>query len=212
MNSYYFDHYRVLLGELARHADPAGCAANSFLDFHRKGMEYLNLLRSPELTVKVYFFDPVGSGMRTGELLVNPHSHMYDFDTLVLRGLVRNVEFEPAWEGSRDSERWHGFRYRSPLGGEKRLEYAGPAWLRRNKGQERLEPGKGYRQPHWGVHSLLVDQQEAVLALFQYRTVDKPHSLLFMPTRCDPDLGGLYRPMPAERANTLLERLRGLIP
>lgn len=55
--------------------------AHSFTDFHAKGLDYLCLLRSPEITVKAYFFE--GDVASAPEVVV-PHDHRYCFNTRVL--------------------------------------------------------------------------------------------------------------------------------
>ena len=52
--------------------------ANSFRDFHAKGLDYVCLKRRPSETVKLYFFD--GDVSKLPEV-VNPHDHRYDFST-----------------------------------------------------------------------------------------------------------------------------------
>lgn len=59
--------------------------ANSFKDFHSKGLDYICLRRSPVLTTKLYFFD--GDVSKLPEV-VNPHDHRYDFSTVCLSGCV----------------------------------------------------------------------------------------------------------------------------
>jgi hypothetical protein len=56
-------------------------ASNSFRNFHAKGLDYLCLHRSPELTIKAYFY----SG-NIGPEVVCPHDHRYPFSTHILAG------------------------------------------------------------------------------------------------------------------------------
>jgi len=65
---------------------------HSRIDHHTPGMDYLNLQRSDKFTLKLYLIEEdikVNSGY-----LVHPHTHRYEFNTVVLAGSIGNVIFE----------------------------------------------------------------------------------------------------------------------
>jgi hypothetical protein len=57
-------------------ADPLVHARHSFDNFHRRGLLYLNLLRSPDLTCKLYVLRPCWGELLPGGLLVDPHNQV----------------------------------------------------------------------------------------------------------------------------------------
>lgn len=67
---------------------------NSRIDHHTTGLNYLNLQRSDKFTLKLYLIE--GLNNNNGGFLIHPHSHRYDFNTVVLAGQIRNVVLEDA--------------------------------------------------------------------------------------------------------------------
>ena len=63
--------------------------SNSFKDFHAKGLDYICLFRSPELTLKAYFFSEGMESQKVGEV-VSPHDHRYNFFTQCYSGRIEN--------------------------------------------------------------------------------------------------------------------------
>lgn len=62
---------------------------NSRIDHHTPGLNYLNLQRSDKFTLKLYLIE--GLNNNNGGYLIHPHSHRYDFNTIVMAGEIRNV-------------------------------------------------------------------------------------------------------------------------
>lgn len=62
---------------------------NSRIDHHTPGLNYLNLQRSDKFTLKLYLIE--GLNNNNGGYLIHPHSHRYDFNTIVMAGQIRNV-------------------------------------------------------------------------------------------------------------------------
>lgn len=170
----------------------------SYKKFHNPGVTYVNLLRRDELTAKLYFFDPtkltfVDSRCPAGEagIIVNPHSHMYNFDTYVITGAIQNIVYERCDQG----EPWYETRYRSPLSGNKKVAYEGVTLLSGHP-QKFLTRGCSYSFSHTGIHSLWVHPGiPTILFLLQYRDQPKEHTSLFLPSPEPPDLSGLYEVM-----------------
>lgn len=75
-------------------ADPNALAQHSVLNHHANGMDYLCLHRTPELTVKVYLIEKPENA--NDGFLVNPHTHRYDFGTVVLAGALEHVRVDVA--------------------------------------------------------------------------------------------------------------------
>lgn len=73
-------------------ADPNALAQHSVLNHHANGMDYLCLHRTPELTVKVYLIEKPENA--NDGYLINPHTHCYDFGTVVLSGALEHIRFE----------------------------------------------------------------------------------------------------------------------
>src|SRR6185312_12218927 len=91
--------------------------ANSYRNYHAKGLDYLCLRRSAELTLKIYFFD--NPAHETSDV-VCPHDHRYDSNTAVIRGGAINVIWRPANGGAKDmnaAKRFDAFRWYTPLNG-----------------------------------------------------------------------------------------------
>lgn len=89
---------KLLVRELLRNADVAALAANSFRNYHAVGLDYLCLLRTPNLTVKAYFFRgkdhaQARRGFGPDNWLVMPHNHRYSFEHLTLQGRIINRLF-----------------------------------------------------------------------------------------------------------------------
>lgn len=53
-------------------------AGNSFRNFHAKGLDYLCIFRSEELTIKAYFYDIADD---SSPEIICPHDHRYPFAT-----------------------------------------------------------------------------------------------------------------------------------
>jgi hypothetical protein len=62
---------------------------NSRIDHHTPGLNYLNLQRSDKFTLKLYLIE--GLTNNNGGYLIHPHSHRYDFNTIVMAGQIKNV-------------------------------------------------------------------------------------------------------------------------
>ena len=83
---------------------------HSFKDMHVRGFDYLCLHRSPEETIKLYFFD---GDMAKKPEVVAPHDHRYDFETYVAAGAVENVWFRRS-HNDELGEVFNWFEYRTP--------------------------------------------------------------------------------------------------
>lgn len=185
---------------LIEDADPSVAAAHSFLNYHAKGVTYLNLLRTPDLTAKLYVFD--GSHRPTPEgYVVNPHTHAYGFHSTVVLGTMENVVFE---HDDERGTRWAPWTVRST--GQPTFRQAPRPWeYIHETSRQKLHAGETYYLGPEAIHSIAVPTgQRTVLFLCQYSRTS-PVSRLF--TKGDaPDLTGLYQGMgPADYLAALVE-------
>lgn len=160
---------------------------NSFKDFHQKGFDYLCLRRSPEETVKLYFFE--GDVAKLPEV-VAPHDHRYDFETWVAAGAVENVWFRRSLDGTGQVFNW--FEYRTPLNGGDGFEFAGEEQLI-EKARARFGVGQSYFMNAEDLHTIRIAGNETVLMLVQFEDrvgLEYPTSTFFRDAA--PKLDGLY--------------------
>lgn len=64
---------------------------SSYSNFHVKGFDYLCIKRTPEHTVKIYFFE--GDLAQLPELVV-PHDRRYDFYSAVVAGEATDIKYD----------------------------------------------------------------------------------------------------------------------
>ena len=87
-------HHDVALNAL-RSINLTEALETSFLDYHAKGMHYLCLKRTPELTLKLYLIEPDHQPAdRKRGWLVMPHNHAYAFEQVVLAGSINQILFK----------------------------------------------------------------------------------------------------------------------
>jgi len=184
-------------------------AANSYAAFHQPGADYVCLLRTPRLTVKLYHFDPkrykpVGDAWGR-PVAVNPHTHRYAFQTVVLQGELTNVLYRA--NASSEMRRHDMFMFETGLGGDGKPKMSGPVdvFLSTWKWQT-LRPGDSYDcRPH-EIHSVIPHAWlPTTLALFQHADV-ADHSSLFATSEVSFD--GLYQPLSEERAKDIIAQAK----
>jgi len=203
------DSLTALVRQLARQGDRKAMAANSFGAFHHRNLTYLNLLRTPDLTIKLYDIKA------TDGMLVQPHTHRYCFQTWVLRGQMTNIRFteedDGGWRFSNvDAGLWHRTKYRTPLDGKAaESEYEGQVRLFHFP-SPLICRGGYYAMDDVTAHTIQVFG-DTLLLLFQYRNVPKGHTVLYTRDGQMPDLTGLYQPFTeaefSERLDGVLARL-----
>ncbi len=68
---------------------------NSYKNWHVKGVDYLCLYRSPQLTIKVYKCPAeLQSENKNTKTILNPHTHLYNSHIVVLMGECEIVTFD----------------------------------------------------------------------------------------------------------------------
>ena len=181
--------------------------ANSYRDFHAKGLDYLCLHRSEALTLKAYFF--AGECTESPELVV-PHDHRYGFTTHVLAGGL--VERRWAECDAGQGTVYQQFDYSTPLNGGD-----GFTWKRevRLGGWDRGVHGAGtaYMTRSDQIHTLANVQRGTAVVIQQFRDV-----VLGEPTRAfrrglgheAPSTDGLYSRMTPDQALQRIAQLHAL--
>jgi hypothetical protein len=174
--------------------------ANSFKDFHIKGFDYLCVDRSPEETVKLYFFD--GDISKLPEV-VAPHDHRYDFETWLVAGASDNIWFERAAE---EGEVYNWFKYMTPLNGGNGFEFVGEEQLREMR-RMRFRKGDSYFMHAEDLHTIRIVENETVLMLVQFEdlvpTDQATNTFTFGGA---PSLDGLYSRFTADEVIAKLRR------
>lgn len=181
--------------------------ANSFRDFHVKGFDYLCLRRSPERTVKAYFFD---GDVSTAPEVVMPHDHRYAFLTTVAAGSVVNRVYHQTLEGKPEAQTYERFDYLTPLNGGSGFAWRETCWLAMHD-QRLFGPQDTYAMRAQDIHTIRIAGPETILVLDQgpdVVDVGVPTSS-WRPSgqRDAPVLDGLYSRMDSDHA---LKRLRQL--
>lgn len=196
--------------------------AHSFCNWHAIGVDYLNLAYTPDLVAKLYFFSPRQMGKLLDDgcwgqgIVVNPHTHAYNFDTVVLAGSVINVVYEPIHSSHPYGVFWHEHKYVSPLqktNVETSLSYDTEVVKLLGNPICQYRAWEGYSFDHKGIHSISVPVNtdvRTILFLLQYRNAGKPYTKLYTRTGERPDITGLYYPMSLDRAGELLDRAKSI--
>lgn len=182
-------------------------AANSFRNFHAKGLDYLCLQRSAMLTVKAYFYESADG--RCPEI-VSPHDHRYPFSTAVLSGRIGHFRYEEVGRFPGGSGVYQKFNWRTPLNGGSGFEWQQTARLKR-RSIESYSKGESYWCDAAEVHTISILEPGTTLLLFQHAdivplgepTVTFVHGL----EREPPSLSGLYDRMSVDHARKLISRL-----
>lgn len=189
---------------------------NSYKDFHSKGLDYLCLYRSPELTIKAYFF---AEGMDSQEVseVVNPHDHRYDFDTQCFSGVIRNkwYRFPPSWDGESIGDEcgpmYTAFEWRTPLLGGDGFTHIDAVPLEQHRWRS-YSPGERYYMHADELHTIEVLAPETCIVLAQYEDRVPVHHPTHTFTReaTPPDISGLYNKFTADQAVKQLRLLQDL--
>lgn len=183
-------------------------AANSFKDFHVKGMDYLCLYRSEVLTIKVYFFDGVG----TDGALVMPHDHRYNFGTTVLAGELIDERYALDLCAMPGSDRYSQFYYETPLndanGG---FYYFRDAFLYKAE-TKRMSKGNYLFTPSQVIHTIKV-KPDTVLCLHQFEDllpIGAPTRAFKQGDKAPPNTSGLYTKPTVDWVKKRIEQFKGL--
>lgn len=180
--------------------------ANSFLDFHVKGMSYLCMRRTSELTAKFYFFD--GDVSKLPEV-VAPHDHRYNFRTHCITGAVENRLYMPLEPGDAGAQCYQKFAWRTPLNGGNGFSWLDEEWLAVTDAKT-FTAKESYLMSHDAIHTIQLRAPGTILALEQFADLvplNRP-TTTWMVDREPPSLSGMYRKPTADD----VRRLLALIP
>jgi hypothetical protein len=181
-------------------------AANSFRNFHAKGLDYLCLHRSEVLTIKAYFYE---IGDHQPPEVICPHDHRYPFSTHILAGESGHIRYRemPPWAKSPTHQ---CFRWRTPLLGGSGFEWDYPARLDAQP-VEQYHAGQSYWCNADEIHTITIRHPNTVLLLYQHadEVPSFGHTSTFVPgsSREPPRLDGLYDRMPLDQAEQRLAHL-----
>ena len=168
---------------------------NSYKNFHCKGLDYLCLERSDNLTVKAYFFN--GDTSQLPEIVV-PHNHRYGFNSIVLSGLVANKKYMEFPLASVWGQVYDKFDFYTPLNGGNGFEWVDEVKLA-TVSDVTYKAGQSYYSAASDIHTLQIHAPESVLILLQYEdemSVEAPsQSYKLGNSREKPNLSGLYDKM-----------------
>lgn len=190
------------------HASIESIIANSFKDFHAKGLDYICLVRTPQLTRKVYFLN--GDVTKVPEV-VNPHDHRYAFQTRVLAGAMLDHTYSPTCGEMGDV--YQKFDYRTPLNGGNGFTYVEEVKLFK-RSSEKAERGQRLWRDADTIHTIQMLQDQTVLLLDQFEDtvpIDQPTQTFVRKGYPEPSLDGLYTKFTADEVVQRLAIIRRLM-
>lgn len=197
-----------LIKSLYEEANIKDIQSNSFKNFHAVGLNYICLFRSPNLTIKIYIIRPGESAPNKDGYIVCPHSHRYNFQTLVLAGKISNVVFKEFSYGETHMyPPYYKFKYVTPLdNGPATSSFVGPATLIIDYKQQ-LDSGGSYFFPVPKIHSLKIQHDKyTALLLHQYKDTET-ETELFTNSPQLPSYDELYQKFSEEEIYYLMEEL-----
>lgn len=185
------------------------CLTHSYKDFHAKGLDYVCLKRTPELTVKAYFFE--GLDQKPGEV-INPHDHRYPFVTQCYSGTIRNKWYHDAVDKFDCTTGYQEWEWRTPLNGGDGFTWKSVRWLEELRHQD-FRVGQGYWMEHDELHTIQVMRPETCIVLFQFGDLIPLEQPTFTYTQAleAPSLKGLYREFKPDELVKRIELLRALV-
>lgn len=160
------------------HLNLEKCQKHSRMDHHAVGMNYLNLQRSEKFTLKLYMIE--GDIRHNSGYLVHPHSHRYEFNTVVLAGSIGNVIFDDVGKRPKKSATQH---YEESIAGggclhADRYEYSHEdgltgepvqTWLDIDTGRSAgYTKGQSYLLKTDEIHTLVTRGEPTLLCLSQF--------------------------------------------
>ena len=165
--------------------------------------------RSPELTLKAYFFEDSDS-QKLGEV-VNPHDHRYNFFTQCYSGRIENRWYRRPDSCDAPVEHFNAFHYFTPLnGGAGFTEFLENVSLE-NYRSEVYGAGAGYTMKAEQLHTIRVAASQTVIVLAQFEDTVPPNQPTTTFVRGKPpNLAGLYSRFTSDEIVKRLSLLRKL--
>ncbi len=179
--------------------------ANSYKDYHAKGVDYLNLLRTKHLTVK--YLSCSGKSVerlnKSHDVIINPHTSQYNQTIILLDGELELVTFDYITRAIKDDEarmfsnatKAHNrFSYTSPIKYNKRSAegvFKDTGYLTEKETIKLKSLGDSVYIEHNEIQSYRVFGDTKFLVL-QYLSLDKLHTEHFQQSTVLPMVDGLY--------------------
>lgn len=154
-----------MLRNLISNLDIQECINNSFKNYHTVGLDYVNLLRTDRLTLKLYFIDPIRVQPSKDGYLVNLHNHRYNFSTQVLYGSVTHLLFE-----EKEGEGWFRYDYNSDNSKDSRFQFVKETGLTVVDADYYVQ-GESYLCDIHQIHTLKLHEKPTCLLLHQYNDI-----------------------------------------
>lgn len=198
------DHLQEMLVQL----DPEAASLHSYTNYHTEGLIYLNLHRTPQLTEKLYYVPvdfPTQGKWRAGvRIIVNPHTHNYNFRTTLVAGRAANHIFNEV-----DGDTWTRYNYRSPLNQGDGFRRDRKVGLVQTSITQLVEIGDSYYLDTNVIHSISLNAG-TLLYLQQYkdRTLG---NLFYTEEDTPPSLDNLYKPMTVEQCRVYRDKFLEIV-
>ena len=180
-------------------------AKDSYTNFHVRGLNYLNLLRTDRLTVKLYTFSHVQ--LNAQGYLVHPHTHGYNFNHRTMVGKITNHRF--AISGRED---WNMYSFHTPLNGGAGLTKMLPCGLT-EVAMDAYGPEQSYYLDHTEIHTISTTDDYVAAVLIQYHDVAPGGpTVMFAPAMESPDCSsGLYHRMTPAQGIRMVEQYHDML-
>jgi hypothetical protein len=141
------------------------CINNSCKNYHTVGLDYINILRTDRLTLKLYFIDPSRVQPSEDGYFINLHNHRYNFSTQVLYGSVSHLLFE-----EREGNDWFRYDYNSDNSKDSRFQLVKETGLTIVDATY-YESGESYLCDIDQIHTLKLAGEPTCLLLHQYNDI-----------------------------------------
>lgn len=174
-----YQSFRETIVKALQHLNVEKCMPHSRINHHTPGLNYLNLQRSDKFTLKLYLLEP--NNNHNSGFLVHPHTHRYEFNTVVLAGCVENVVLKELGnkvppKGKRDFPMIrHEYSPEGvsgkPLG----------TWLYETDESGIYESGQSYYLNTDQIHTLRTSNRPTLLCLSQFADLAEKSSLYLPP-------------------------------
>lgn len=139
--------------------------ANSRINHHANGMDYLCLLRTPKLTVKLYRIKDTAKNVNSG-YLVHPHNHRYGFSSVLLHGDITHIRFKLTQLPSEADSTYDKWVYSAE--NKKGQKDPRGAFMLTERIEHHRQRGEYLVNPY-EIHTLRIKEgQETLIGLIQY--------------------------------------------
>lgn len=173
------DDFRKVIIKALEQLNIEKAAQHSRLDHHTVGLDYLNLQRSDKFTLKLYLLAP-NTNNNSG-FLVHPHTHRYEFNTVVLAGRVENVVFADTGHSSLAGGMSDIPMIRHNYSPEGISGKPKGTWLCQTDDSGIYNAGESYYLKTDQIHTLRTSNRPTLLCLSQFADLAEKSSLYLPP-------------------------------